>query len=202
MTFWCGSGSVDQCLWLMDPDPDPSIFIIDLQDSNKKRIFLKTSKTSKRSHKTVETTRNQGFSYYFCLMIEGSGSRSIPLTSGSGSLWPKNKWIRWIQIRIRNTGSCMPQQAVWRGFSRDTIPLTSTSLPSSWRCRGRRGWTAPPWGSCWSPRGPAQEPSPAHKFPGITYRSQTYRVKNPFNTKPIRTKPFGLKPVGDQRYRV
>jgi hypothetical protein len=35
---------------------------------------------SKRSHKT-----DQGFSYYFCLMIEGSGSESIPLTNGSGS---------------------------------------------------------------------------------------------------------------------
>ncbi len=23
MTFWCGSGSSDPCLWLMDPDPDP-----------------------------------------------------------------------------------------------------------------------------------------------------------------------------------
>jgi hypothetical protein len=22
MTFWCGSGSGDSCLWLMDPDPD------------------------------------------------------------------------------------------------------------------------------------------------------------------------------------
>ncbi len=31
MTFWCGSGSMDPCLWLMDPDadPDPAIFIID-----------------------------------------------------------------------------------------------------------------------------------------------------------------------------
>ncbi len=40
--------------------------------------------------------RNQGFSYNFCLMIEGSGS--IPLTNGSrsGSWKPKN-------IRIRNT---------------------------------------------------------------------------------------------------
>ncbi len=57
---------------LMDPDPDldPSIFIIDLQDDNKKRIFVKKffcivlfegtftsfikDKRSKRSHKTVE----------------------------------------------------------------------------------------------------------------------------------------------------
>jgi hypothetical protein len=53
----------------MDPDPDPSVFIIDLQDANKKKIkkmfsciFLLedtftsffTGKKSKRSHKTVE----------------------------------------------------------------------------------------------------------------------------------------------------
>jgi hypothetical protein len=44
-------------------------------------------------------------------MIEGSGSgvgtgsESIPLTNGSGSesSRPKNTWIRWIRIRIRNT---------------------------------------------------------------------------------------------------
>ncbi len=27
------------CLWLMDPDPDPAIFVIDLQDASKKLIF-------------------------------------------------------------------------------------------------------------------------------------------------------------------
>jgi hypothetical protein len=47
---------------------------------------------------------NQGFSYYFSMMIEGSGSGSragsgsgsIPMTSGSGSgsRRPKNMWIR------------------------------------------------------------------------------------------------------------
>jgi hypothetical protein len=26
MTFWCGSGSADPCLWLMDPDADPDHF--------------------------------------------------------------------------------------------------------------------------------------------------------------------------------
>jgi len=53
MQFWCGSGSgswsADPCLWLMDPDSDPGpdadpdsfIFIIDLQDANKKRIYKK-----------------------------------------------------------------------------------------------------------------------------------------------------------------
>jgi hypothetical protein len=50
--------------------------------------FFKDKK-SQRSHKTVEI---KVFSYYFCLMIEISGSGSIPLTngSGSGSLRPKS----------------------------------------------------------------------------------------------------------------
>jgi hypothetical protein len=69
MTFWCGSGSADPCLWLMDPDWDPSMFIIDLQDGKKKINFLKKyscillfegtftsffkDKKSKRSNKLV-----------------------------------------------------------------------------------------------------------------------------------------------------
>ncbi len=35
VTFWCGSGSADPCLRLMDPDPP--IFVIDLQEARKKR---------------------------------------------------------------------------------------------------------------------------------------------------------------------
>jgi hypothetical protein len=58
-----------------------------------------------KSQKESQNSRNQGFSYYFCMMIEGSGSRagsgSVHLTTGSGSGRPKNMWIR---IRIRNTG--------------------------------------------------------------------------------------------------
>ena len=131
MTFWggSGSGSADSCLWLMDPDPDPGsgscyfrhwpsrcrqktnfftqfFFLI--------RYFLKLHLhqfSKMKSQKESQNSRNQGFSYYFCMMIEGSGygsragsgSGSIPLTSGSGSWRPKNTWIRW--IRIRNTDS-------------------------------------------------------------------------------------------------
>jgi len=58
MPFWCGSGSgsADPCLWQMDPDSDPDpdldpdpgsgscyFFVIDIQDANKKLIFLKSS---------------------------------------------------------------------------------------------------------------------------------------------------------------
>jgi hypothetical protein len=98
-------------------DPDPGIFVIDLQDANKKLISLNkifclllfectfTSFFKEKIQKESQNSRNQGFSYYFCMIIEGSesGSGSIPLTngSGSGSRRPKNMWIRW--IRIRNT---------------------------------------------------------------------------------------------------
>jgi hypothetical protein len=78
MTFWCGSGSGSRIrIWIrgsmplqMDPDADadPAIYVIDLQDANKKlfisfpayflfKVHLCTSffkdKKAKRSHKTV-----------------------------------------------------------------------------------------------------------------------------------------------------
>ncbi len=107
--------SSDPCFWLRILDPDPAIFIIDLQHAGKKLIFsayyflkVHLHHFSKiKSQKESQNISNQGFSYYFCMMIEGSGSGSIPLTSGSGSgsgSWrPKNMWIRWNRIRIRNT---------------------------------------------------------------------------------------------------
>ncbi len=98
-------------------DPDPRIFVIDLQDGQKnsfKKIsayyFLEVHLrhfSKIKSQKESQNSRNQGFSYYFCMMIEGSGagSGSIALTNRSGSGRPKNMWIRWIwiRIRIRNT---------------------------------------------------------------------------------------------------
>ncbi len=102
MTFWCGSGSgsgsADPCLWLIDPDSDPAIFVIDLQDTNKKLILKKSflfnvylhlfSKI--KSQKEVTKQQESRFFIFFCLMIEGSGSRR-----------PKNIWIPRIRIRVR-----------------------------------------------------------------------------------------------------
>ncbi len=124
MTFWggSGSGSADPFLWLMDPDPDPgsgSCYCRHWPSRCQKKTnfltqffllgnFLKLHFhhfSKLKSQKESQNSRNQGFSYYFCMMIEGSGSRagsrsgSIPLASGSGSRMPVIMWIR-----IRNTG--------------------------------------------------------------------------------------------------
>jgi hypothetical protein len=108
----------------LDPnaEPDHAIFIIDLQDANKKLIFKKVfcillfkgtfiSFLKTKSKKEVKNSRNKGFSYYFCLLIEGCGSKPLTNRSGSGSRRSKNMWIRWIRIRIRKpptliSGSC------------------------------------------------------------------------------------------------
>jgi hypothetical protein len=74
-------------------DPDPAILVIDLQDASKKLIFntifsayyflkVHLHHFSKiKSQKESKKRRNQGFSYYFCMIIEGSGG---PKTCGSG----------------------------------------------------------------------------------------------------------------------
>ncbi len=81
----------DPQFWLTDPDP--AIFVIDLQDANKNFVFFQVfclllrenlrhfSKI--KSHKDVTkqnlVSSNQGFSFYFCLMTEGSRSGSVSL---------------------------------------------------------------------------------------------------------------------------
>jgi hypothetical protein len=133
---------------LMDPDADlyPAIFVIDCQDANK--TILKKSFTAYnflkvhlyhfskiKVQKKSENSRNQGFSYYFCLMTEGS--RSKPLTSGSGSGRPK---IMWIRFQIQNTGTMYDVRTDGRTFvqisyqlSRNYIKhLTSNHNISTW----------------------------------------------------------------------
>ncbi len=89
--------------------------------------FFKDKKIKKNS----QNSRNQGFSSYFCLMIEGSRPGSIPLThgSGSGSRRPKNMWIR-IRIRIRNTAG----NRDWPGL----LDSWGWGCSSPWSRRGQR----------------------------------------------------------------
>jgi hypothetical protein len=87
----------------LDSDPNPAIFVIDLQDANKKLIIKKkffcfllfqgtftsffNDKKSRKSHKTVGIKVFLLFLLDDRRMIEGSGSGSgsIPLTNRSGS---------------------------------------------------------------------------------------------------------------------
>ncbi len=97
----------------MDPDPGPRIHASDWRIWIRIRILLFSSLTFKtptitnvfekvfllitfwryiyiifqrlKVLKTAQNSRNQGFSYFFCLITEESGSGSIPQTSGSGS---------------------------------------------------------------------------------------------------------------------
>jgi hypothetical protein len=80
-------------------DPDPSIFIIDLRQQI---FFFKftcillfegtfTSFFKDKVKKKSQSSRNQGFSYYNGLMIEGSGSGGSGFGSRSATLfWRKS----------------------------------------------------------------------------------------------------------------
>ncbi len=99
VTFCYGSGSADPCLWPIDPDPDPTIFVLDFQDATKKlplKFFRLPCLLLRKKVIKSQNSRNQGFSCCFCLMIEGSGaeSGSAPLNNVSGSRRPDNLWIR------------------------------------------------------------------------------------------------------------
>jgi hypothetical protein len=79
-------------------DPDPAIFVIDLHDANKKLFFYFIFSAyyflklhflhlfaKIKSQKESQNSRNQGFSYYFCMMIEGSRRLETCGSGGSGS---------------------------------------------------------------------------------------------------------------------
>jgi hypothetical protein len=81
-----------------------------------------------KSQKESQIGRNQDFSHFFCMVVEGSGS--IPLTNGSGSGKPQNMWIR-----IRNNGQAplvvsavaSPLASAWSPLASGWSPLAATA---------------------------------------------------------------------------
>ncbi len=106
MTFCCGSGSANLCLWLMNPDTGsgsrsffhrPSRW---QQKTNLNKVFLLINFwryiyimfLKIKSPKEVTKQQESRFFLLFLLADKTIRSRS----------WrPKNMWIRWIRIRIR-----------------------------------------------------------------------------------------------------
>ncbi len=101
-------------------------------------------------------------------MIEGSGSGSIPLTNGSrsGSMRPKNMWIRW--MRIRNTAA--------RGGGGPPVwpeGCTCRCWTRQW-CRPR-GWR--PWRRPAAP-GPSSAPRRARLMRGDSGSTGSYSARS------------------------
>jgi hypothetical protein len=121
MKFWYGSGSAGSMLLTTGSGfgSGTCIFVIGLQDSNKKIIFCQSFApyyflkvhlhhfSKIKSQKEVTKQKESRFFllfFNFCLIIEGSGT--VPLTNGSGL--PKNMQIRdpepqhwWIHSHIK-----------------------------------------------------------------------------------------------------
>ncbi len=133
---------LDPQIWLKDPAPDqvpvpdPSILSVTF-NAHKTYIFSKffcLLLFEKKVIKKSQNSRNQGFSYYFCLMIEGS--RTIPRTYGSG--WPKN-----MRILIRITGC----------FHKNPYALTIPAIDWQWLNKLSSLPTASAQGSSWEDSG-------------------------------------------------
>ncbi len=141
VTFWCGSGSSDPYLWLMDPDPtpDPTPFFIDCQDAKKKKSDFFSYNLPQAHHLQ---SKKIDFLPTFCGKIlqalfqtaqhisekregPGAGSGPAPLTTGSGSRGPKNMRILRIRIRFR-----IPNTAFVLIFSGPASPVCCRCVPS------------------------------------------------------------------------
>ncbi len=177
MKIWCGSGSAGPHLWLMDPDP--AIFVSDLQDINQQKKFFLSSfyillfegtftwffkdKKSQRSHKKVPYE-----SMFFLLFL--LDDRSIRIRAS-------DKWIRIreAQKHMDHTDPdpqhCLalrrirPHPDQWVSLSLSVSFSISVSLTWAWpwpadrRCPDTLWW----WGWCPAPPRPVRgrvEPSP------------------------------------------
>ncbi len=106
MTFWggSGSGSADPCLWLMDPDPDPAIFLtFKMPPKNwffntifSAYYFLKVHlhHFSKIKIPVVEIKDPDPDPYLWLVDPDPGG----PKTCGSGGSWSGSALLRFIPI--------------------------------------------------------------------------------------------------------
>ncbi len=153
----------DPYLWLMDPDPDPAIFSVTFK-MPKPNYFselfcnyifkLQLHNFSKiKVTKKSQNSRNQGFSYYFWLMIEGSGSRSKKTYGCNTAVTWTIDWILCV-ILIRSSYNQM--RSFWNKSSNNRLNYSFLSGCSNWglgvavvsmpACRKVRFPAGHPWG--------------------------------------------------------
>ena len=77
---------------------------------------------SKIERQKSHNSRNQDFSYHFCLIVEGFGS--VPLTDVSGSRRPKNIRIRWIRIQDPQHWNFLSNTDSKQGKTKNTTVVT------------------------------------------------------------------------------
>jgi hypothetical protein len=104
MSFWCGSGSGSGSCFLSSADKMPTknfvfskYFCLLLFEGTFTSISLQRQKVQKKS----QNSRNQGYTYFLCLLMKGSGY--VQIMTGSGSGRPKNILI--LRIPIHNNAS-------------------------------------------------------------------------------------------------
>ncbi len=109
-----------------------------------------TSFFKDKKSKKSQSSRNQGFSNYFCLMIEGSGS--VALTNRSGSRRPKNMPYGSGSATLLGPQPCLSYLCPWR--RRDGRGGTRLACPRV-TCRERCS------ASCASAATPPRQTTPA-----------------------------------------
>ncbi len=94
-----GSGSCSFRQW--PPKLNKNSLLISVFANYYLNVYIYITWKIKKAQEVIKLKKSR-FSYYFCLMIEGSGSGSVPLTNRSGSESWRPKNLRIIRPRFIN----------------------------------------------------------------------------------------------------
>ena len=143
LTKWSRSGS-GSC----------SVFVSDLQDANKKYFFSSfpfedtftvQHSSNIKSHKKQQNSRNKGFSYFFCLMMEGSGSGRSKRLTGHTDPDPERCRMPIISLFVLNLNRVPPRCSILGSWAGSSTRQTRGSWWPSPRTGCSSSSTCPRW---------------------------------------------------------